>query len=146
MAQAILGQFLDHPRDAATVYYRSRPFMISQGLTPEEALAATMGRVGSPNGGRDIGVVFNLPSRGRATGLPMSGDVGAQYTPALGLSLIHISISAPNTLAVQASGSRAQSAAVMITAGGASMPADRSSACAMGLSSDRAQARTPEPV
>ena len=84
VAQAILGQFLDHPRDAATVYYRSRPFMISQGLTPEEALAATMGRVGSPNGGRDIGVVFNLPSRGRATVLPMSGDVGAQYTPALG--------------------------------------------------------------
>lgn len=84
LAQAILGQFLDHPRDAATVYYRSRPFMISQGLTPEEALAATMGRVGSPNGGRDIGVVFNLPSRGRATVLPMSGDVGAQYTPAVG--------------------------------------------------------------
>lgn len=86
VAQAILGQFLDHPRDAATVYYRSRPFMISQGLTAEEALAATMGRVGSPNGGRDIGVVFNLPSRGRATVLPMSGDVGAQYTPALGWS------------------------------------------------------------
>lgn len=84
VAQAILGQFVDHPRDAATVYYRSRPFMISQGLTPEEALAATMGRAGSPNGGRDIGVVFNLPSRGRATVLPMSGDVGAQYTPALG--------------------------------------------------------------
>ncbi len=84
LGQVLLGLALDHPRDAAAVYYRSRPFMLTNGLTPEEGLAATMGRVGSPNGGRDIGVVFNLPRRERATILPMSGDVGAQFTPALG--------------------------------------------------------------
>lgn len=84
LAQALLGLRLDHPRDAATVYYRSRPFMLTAGLTPEEAMAATMARAGSPNGGRDIGVVFSLPPRGRQTILPMSGDVGAQYTPAIG--------------------------------------------------------------
>ncbi|MCB0216422.1 MAG: pyruvate dehydrogenase [Caldilineae bacterium] len=84
MAQAILGQLIDHPRDAAGVYYRSRPFVLSAGLTPEEAISATMGRAGAPNGGRDIGVVFSLPPRGRATILPMSGAVGAQYTPAIG--------------------------------------------------------------
>lgn len=84
LAQVLLGLQLHHPRDAAGVYYRSRPFMLTQGLTPEEALAATMGRVGSPTGGRDIGVVFSLPRRQRGTVLPMSGDVGAQYTPAVG--------------------------------------------------------------
>ncbi len=84
MAQILLGQHLDHPRDAAGVYYRSRPFVLTAGLTPEEAISATMGRSGAPNGGRDIGVVFSLPARGRVTILPMSGDVGAQYTPALG--------------------------------------------------------------
>lgn len=84
LGQILLGLALDHPRDAATVYYRSRPFMLTNGLTPEEGLAATMGRVGSPNGGRDIGVVFNMPRRDRAMILPMSGDVGAQFTPALG--------------------------------------------------------------
>ena len=84
LAQALLGLWLDHPHDAATVYYRSRPFMLTAGLEPEEAMAATMARAGSPTGGRDIGVVFSLPSRGRQTVLPMSGDVGAQYTPAVG--------------------------------------------------------------
>jgi 2-oxoisovalerate dehydrogenase E1 component len=84
MAQVLLGQMLDHPRDAAGVYYRSRPFVLTAGLTPEEAISATMGRSGAPNGGRDIGVVFSQPPRGRVTILPMSGAVGAQYTPALG--------------------------------------------------------------
>jgi 2-oxoisovalerate dehydrogenase E1 component len=84
LAQIMLGLQLDHPHDAAAVYYRSRPFMLTVGLTIEEALCASMARTGSPSGGRDIGVVFNLPSRGRATVLPMSGDVGAQYTPAAG--------------------------------------------------------------
>ncbi|MEO8082369.1 MAG: thiamine pyrophosphate-dependent enzyme, partial [Ardenticatenales bacterium] len=84
LAQVLLGHHLDHPHDGATVYYRSRPFMLTAGLTPEEAMAATMARAGSPSGGRDIGVVFSLPPRGRQTILPMSGDVGAQYTPAVG--------------------------------------------------------------
>jgi 2-oxoisovalerate dehydrogenase E1 component len=84
LAQILLGLSLDHPHDAATVYYRSRPFMLASGLTPEEAFCGTMAREGSPNGGRDIGTVFNMPSRGRATVLPMTGDVGGQYTPAVG--------------------------------------------------------------
>ena len=84
LAQILLGLQLRHPHDAATVYYRSRPFMLAVGLTPEEAFAGPLARIGSPNGGRDIGVVFNMPPRRGVTVLPASGDVGAQYTPAAG--------------------------------------------------------------
>jgi len=84
LAQILLALHLDHPHDAATVYYRSRPFILASGLTPAEALAADMARSGSPSEGRDVGVVFNMPRRNRATVLPSSGDVGAQYTPAAG--------------------------------------------------------------
>ncbi len=84
LAQILLGLRLDNPHDAATVYYRSRPLVLTAGLTPEEALRSTMGRAGGVSEGRDIGVVHNLPSRGGATILPTSGDVGAQYTPAIG--------------------------------------------------------------
>src|SRR5690242_16312761 len=44
LAQILLGLSLDHPHDAATVYYRSRPFMLAAGLTPEECLCSTMAR------------------------------------------------------------------------------------------------------
>ncbi|MGD8397925.1 MAG: thiamine pyrophosphate-dependent enzyme, partial [Anaerolineae bacterium] len=84
LAQILLALHLTHPHDAATVYYRSRPFMLASGLTPREALAAGMARTGSPSEGRDVGVTFSLPRRTGATALPMSGDVGAQYTPAAG--------------------------------------------------------------
>jgi 2-oxoisovalerate dehydrogenase E1 component len=84
LAQVLLAQALDHPHDAATVYYRSRPFMLASGLTAAEALAAGMALPGSPSEGRDVGVVFNLPRRSGVTILPASGDVGAQYTPAAG--------------------------------------------------------------
>jgi 2-oxoisovalerate dehydrogenase E1 component len=84
LAQVLLAQALDHPHDAAGVYYRSRPFLLAAGLTPAEALAAGMARAGSPSEGRDVGVVFNLPKRSGPTVLPASGDVGAQYTPAAG--------------------------------------------------------------
>lgn len=84
LVQVLLACALDHPHDAAGVYYRSRPFMLSIGLSPREALAAGMARAGSPTEGRDVGVVFNLPSRGRATALPSSGDVGSQYSPSAG--------------------------------------------------------------
>ncbi len=92
LAQILLGLALDHPHDAASVYYRSRPFVLACGMTPEEAFAGPLARAGSLNGGRDIGVVHMLPPRpstslrtcGRATVLPASGDVGAQYTPAAG--------------------------------------------------------------
>lgn len=84
LAQILLGLRMSNPHDAAAVYYRSRPFVLAQGLTPEEAFRSTMGRAGGISEGRDIGVVHNLPSRGGATVLPTSGDVGAQYTPAVG--------------------------------------------------------------
>ena len=84
LAQILLGLSMDHPHDGATVYYRSRPFVLTQGLTAEEAFAASLARDGSPTRGRDIGVVHCLPSRGRSTVLPASGDVGAQYSPGVG--------------------------------------------------------------
>jgi len=84
LAQILLGLQMNSPKDAATVYYRSRPLVLTLGLTAEEAFRSTMGRSGGISEGRDIGVVHNMPSRGTATVLPTSGDVGAQYTPAIG--------------------------------------------------------------
>jgi 2-oxoisovalerate dehydrogenase E1 component len=84
LVQTLVGLTLDHPHDAATVYYRSRPFALSVGLSLEEALRAGMGLPGSPSEGRDAGVMFNLPPRLGPTILPSSGDVGAQFTPAAG--------------------------------------------------------------
>ncbi len=84
LAQILLAFSLVHPHDGATVYYRSRPFMLAAGLTPQETLAADIARTGSPSEGRDVGVVFSMPSRGAVTVLPSSGDVGTQYTPAVG--------------------------------------------------------------
>lgn len=84
LAQVLLGMSLTHPHDAATVYYRSRPFMLACGLTLTEALSAGMARQHSPSQGRDVGVVYNLPRRNGPTVMPSSGDVGAQYTPAAG--------------------------------------------------------------
>ena len=84
LAQVLLALGLDHPHDAAGVYYRSRPFMLSVGLRLEEALAAGMGKTQSPSEGRDVGVVFSLPPREGPTVLPASGGVGTQYTPVAG--------------------------------------------------------------
>lgn len=84
LAQVLLAREMTHPRDAAGVYYRSRPFMLSVGLTLEEALRAGMGRASSPSEGRDVGVVFSMPPRSGPTVLPASGDVGAQFTPVAG--------------------------------------------------------------
>ena len=82
--QIILGSLLDHPRDAASAYYRSRPLLLSLGLSIEDALASPLGRSGGFSDGRDIGVVCNLPNRDGPIVLPMSGDVGSQYTPCAG--------------------------------------------------------------
>jgi len=84
MAQVILGGLLDHPGDAAGGYYRSRALLLSLGLDLDDALAGPMMKAGGINDGRDIGVVFNQPSSGRACFLPMSGGVGAQFTPVSG--------------------------------------------------------------
>jgi len=84
LIQVLISQLLDRPYDAASVYYRSRPFMLGSGLSIEEAFANGMARAGSVSAGRDVGVVFNMPGRKRATVLPMAGDVGSQFTPAVG--------------------------------------------------------------
>jgi 2-oxoisovalerate dehydrogenase E1 component len=83
-AQILLGLQLRDAHDGIGVYYRSRPLMLALGVTPEEAAAGPLARSGSFSGGRDIGVVFNLPGRGGATVLPACGGVGAQYTPTAG--------------------------------------------------------------
>lgn len=88
VAQVILGSFLTHEHDAASAYYRSRPLLLSLGLSLEDAFSGPMAKSGGFSDGRDIGVVCNLPNRpGRKTGpivMPMSGDVGSQFTPAAG--------------------------------------------------------------
>ncbi len=84
LGQVLLSQLMTRPFDAASAYYRSRPFVFGSGLTVEEAIASDMARAGGFNDGRDIGVVFNLPRRERATILPMAADVGAQFTPLVG--------------------------------------------------------------
>lgn len=84
LAQVILGQSLRHGHDGATVYYRSRPFVIAAGMTYEESFAGPLALSGSRSGGRDIGVVHHLPNTRGVTVLPASGDVGAQYTPCVG--------------------------------------------------------------
>ncbi|MDQ6716971.1 MAG: thiamine pyrophosphate-dependent enzyme [Gemmatimonadota bacterium] len=84
VGQVILGSFLDHHHDAAGAYYRSRPLLITLGLSLEDAMASPLGRSGGFSDGRDIGVVCNLPSKNGPIVLPMSGDVGSQYTPSAG--------------------------------------------------------------
>ena len=84
VTQVLLGQLLSGARDGIGVYYRSRPLMLSVGLTLQDALASTMMRSGSVSDGRDIGVVFNLPNKEGVCVLPACGGVGAQYTPAIG--------------------------------------------------------------
>jgi 2-oxoisovalerate dehydrogenase E1 component len=84
VAQIILGSLIDHRHDAASAYYRSRPLLLSLGLSIEDALGSPLGRSGGFSDGRDIGVVCNFPNRRGPIVLPMSGDVGSQYTPAAG--------------------------------------------------------------
>jgi 2-oxoisovalerate dehydrogenase E1 component len=95
LAQILLGSLLTHPSDAANAYYRSRPFLLTVGLSIEDSFASNMARSGGNSDGRDIGAVCNLPpqpgspvhgktaSRG-PTVLPMAGEVGSGYTPCSG--------------------------------------------------------------
>lgn len=84
LAQIMLGQILNRQKDAVSGYYRSRPLLMSLGIPTETFLQATMMRQGGFSNGRDIGVVFNQPNHEGACVLPMSGGVGAQYTPVAG--------------------------------------------------------------
>jgi 2-oxoisovalerate dehydrogenase E1 component len=84
VGQIILGSLLDHPHDGVGAYYRSRPILLALGLSIVDALGSPLGRAGGFSDGRDIGVVCNLPGWKGPTVLPMSGDVGSQYTPTAG--------------------------------------------------------------
>ena len=84
LTQVLLGMHLTGAHDGVGAYYRSRPLLLTLGLSVEEALASTMMRAGGMSEGRDIGVVFNLPRRIGACVLPVCGGVGTQYTPAVG--------------------------------------------------------------
>ena len=84
VTQVLLGQRLVGRRDAVSPYYRSRPLALTLGLSAEEALASTMMRAEGMSGGRDVGVVINLPNRDGPCLLPACGGVGTQYTPATG--------------------------------------------------------------
>lgn len=85
LGQVLLGTHLTYPHDGVSAYYRSRPLLLALGLSLDDALAAPMAKSGGYSDGRDIGVVCNKPGTdGSATVLPMAGDVGSQYTPAVG--------------------------------------------------------------
>ncbi len=85
LGQILLGSLLSHRHDAATGYYRSRPLLLTLGLTVVDALKSGMAKGGGISDGRDIGVVFNMPGNGqRPTVLPMAGGVGTQYTTTAG--------------------------------------------------------------
>ncbi len=85
LGQALLGMHVNHQHDGVSTYYRSRPLLLTLGLSVEDAMAAPMAKSGGYSNGRDIGVVCNKPGTdGGPTVLPMAGDVGSQYTPAVG--------------------------------------------------------------
>ncbi|WP_421772871.1 alpha-ketoacid dehydrogenase subunit alpha/beta [Gracilimonas sp.] len=84
LGQILLGKLLTNKHDSASAYYRSRPLLLTLGLSEEDAMAAPMGKSGGYSDGRDIGVVCNKPDADTPKVLPMAGDVGSQYTPAIG--------------------------------------------------------------
>src|SRR5437660_6429710 len=84
LSQVLLGSLLTHKHDAAGAYYRSRPFLLTLGLSIEESFASALAKAGGFSDGRDIGAVCNLPPQGKATVLPMAGEVGSQFTPCAG--------------------------------------------------------------
>ncbi len=84
LGQILLGCLLTRPHDAANGYYRSRPLLLTLGLSVEDALASGMAKSGGVSDGRDIGVVFNLPRGQGPVVLPMAGGVGTQYTTTAG--------------------------------------------------------------
>jgi len=84
LGQILLGTLLTGSHDGVSGYYRSRPLLLTLGLSVTDALKSGMAKSGGVSDGRDIGVVFNLPRTAGPTVLPMAGGVGTQYTPAAG--------------------------------------------------------------
>ena len=84
LGQILLGMLLTGEHDAASGYYRSRPLLLTLGLSVCDALKSGMGKAGGISDGRDIGVVFNMPRVSGCSVLPMAGGVGTQYTTTAG--------------------------------------------------------------
>jgi 2-oxoisovalerate dehydrogenase E1 component len=84
VAQVLLGSLLNHCHDAAGAYYRSRPLLLTIGLSIEDAFAGPLAKSAGFSDGRDIGAVCNLPPHPNVTVLPMAGEVGSEYTPCAG--------------------------------------------------------------
>ena len=62
LAQILLGAQLTHRHDAICGYYRSRPILLTLGVSIADALGSSMMREGGYSDGRDIGAVFNYPN------------------------------------------------------------------------------------
>ncbi|HBQ58581.1 MAG TPA: pyruvate dehydrogenase, partial [Balneolaceae bacterium] len=73
LGQILLGSLLTNKHDSASAYYRSRPLLLTLGLSEEDAMAAPMGKSGGYSDGRDIGVVCNKPDADSPKVLPMAG-------------------------------------------------------------------------
>ncbi len=84
LVQVLTALMMEHPKDAATVYYRSRAFALASGLKVSDIFASDIGKMG-PSGGRDVSMMFFLAEgRGRNIILPTVGDVGGQFPRAAG--------------------------------------------------------------
>lgn len=84
LGQILLGTQLTSGYDGVSGYYRSRPLLLTLGLSATDALKSGMAKSHGISDGRDIGVVFNQPRSTGPTVLPMAGGVGTQYTPGAG--------------------------------------------------------------
>lgn len=84
LSQALLSQYINHPHDGVSGYYRNRPFMLGYGMSLVQTICSGMANAGSMSGGRDVGATCQVPKCGAATILPMVGDIGAQYSPGVG--------------------------------------------------------------
>jgi len=74
LVQVLTAFLMEHEKDSASVYYRSRPLALALGIKPEDIFYANMGK------GRDVGMMYYL--RGKI--LPTVGDVGGQFPKAVG--------------------------------------------------------------
>jgi len=74
LVQVLTALLMEHEKDTASVYYRSRPLALALGIKPEDIFYANMGK------GRDVGMMYYL--RGKI--LPTVGDVGGQFPKAVG--------------------------------------------------------------
>ena len=84
LGQILLGTLLTNRYDAVSGYYRSRPLLLTLGLSATDALKSGMAKSGGISDGRDIGVIFNFPNPNGPVVLPAAGGVGTQYSPGAG--------------------------------------------------------------